>query len=94
MAEVVGVEKRGTKREIEQVEGKTVVVERVKKDFFGRGIVEIAAEAGGEDGEVKRRRTESSNALKIQPDVWVRFHDGYSNAVRKPVSFADLIGRV
>jgi chromosome transmission fidelity protein 18 len=93
LAEVVGVEKRGTKRGVEQVEGKTVVVERVKKDFFGRVIVEIAAESG-EDGEVKRRRTESSNALMIQPDVWVRFHDGYSNAVRKPVSFADLIGRV
>ena len=83
-------EKRGTKRGIDQIDGsKKVVVERVKKDFFGRVIVEIEQENGEGDG--KRRRTESSNALKIQPDVWVRFHEGYSNAVRKPMAFKDLI---
>jgi chromosome transmission fidelity protein 18 len=82
------VEPKGVKRGIEQVEEeKKVVVERVKKDFFGRVIVE-------EQDDGKRRRTDSSNALKIQPNVWVRFHEGYSNAVRKPVVFADLLGRM
>lgn len=85
--------KRGTKRGIDEVHGgKKMVVERVKKDFFGRVIVEIAAETG--DGEGKRRRTESSSALKIQPDVWVRFNEGYSNAVRKPVRLVDLLGHL
>jgi chromosome transmission fidelity protein 18 len=68
---------------------KKVVVERVKKDFFGRTIVE----ENNDDGGGKRRRTDSSSALKIQPNVWVRFHEGYSNAVRKPVAFAELLGR-
>ena len=82
------VEPKGIKRGIDQVEGeKKVVSERVKKDFFGRII-------GEEQDEPKRRRTDSNSALKIQPTVWVRFHEGYSNAVRKPVIFAELLGRV
>lgn len=63
------------------------MVERVKKDFFGRVIAE-------EKDEAKRRRTETNSLLKIEPDVWVRFHEGYSNAVRKPVVFAELLGRL
>lgn len=87
-AEVVG-SKGGKKRGIEQVErDKTkVVVERVKKDFFGR-IVEEELDDG------KKRRVDSSNSLKTQANVWVRFHEGYSNAVRKPVVFAELLGRM
>lgn len=68
-------------------QGKKIVVERVKKDFFGRVIAE-------EKDEAKRRRTETNSLLKIEPDVWVRFHEGYSNAVRKPVVFAELLGRL
>src|SRR5271170_1343873 len=83
------VEPRGKKRGIEEVsQEKKIVVERVKKDFFGRVI------AVEHDDDGKRIRTDSSSALKIQPDVWVRFHEGYSNAVRKPVVFAELLGRL
>ena len=85
------MEPKVTKRGINQVDSqKKVVIERVKKDFFGRTIVEEDNDGGGG----KRRRTDSSNTLKIQPNVWVRFHEGYSNAVRKPVAFAELLGRV
>jgi hypothetical protein len=85
------IEMKVTKRGINQVDSqKDIVIERVKKDFFGRTIVE----ENNDDGGGKRRRTDSSNALKIQPNVWVRFHEGYSNAVRKPVAFAELLGRV
>jgi len=90
-AEGVEVEEpRGMKRGHKQVEAeKKPVVEKVRRDFFGRVIVEHQAVDEG-----KRRRTDSSHALKIQPDVWVRYHEGYSNAVRKPVVFAELLGRV
>jgi chromosome transmission fidelity protein 18 len=87
LAEVVGPQAK--KRGHDQVEEpKQIVVERVKKDFFGRAIVEEMIDDG------KRRRTDSNNALKIQPNVWVRFNEGYSNAVRKPVAFAELLGRM
>jgi chromosome transmission fidelity protein 18 len=63
-------------------------VERVKKDFFGRVVAE-------ERDDAKRRRTDSSNEFeKIQPKVWVKFHEGYSNAVRRPAVFAELLGRI
>ena len=83
------VEPQAKKRGHDEVEEpRKIVVERVKKDFFGRTIIEEAIDDG------KRRRTDSNNALKIQPNVWVRFHEGYSNAVRKPVAFAELLGRM
>lgn len=81
-------EPRGVKRKAEPVDKEKKIVERVKKDFFGRVIVEEVANEG------KRRRTDSSNDLKIQPGVWVKYHEGYSNAVRKPVVFLELLGRV
>jgi chromosome transmission fidelity protein 18 len=81
-------EPRGVKRGREQVAGEKVVVDKVRKDFFGRVLAEAR-----DDG--KRRRTDSSNEfLKIQPKVWVKFHDGYSNAVRRPAPFAELLGRI
>jgi len=83
-------EPRGMKRGHKQVEAeKKPVAEKVRRDFFGRIIVERQAVDEG-----KRRRTDSSHALKIQPDVWVRYHEGYSNAVRKPVVFSELLGWV
>jgi len=86
-AEEGGVEEpRGMKRGRKQVdEEKEPVAEKVRKDFFGRVIVEQQAADEG-----KRRRTDWNHALKTQPDVWVRYHEGYSNAVRKPVAFAEL----
>jgi chromosome transmission fidelity protein 18 len=77
---------KSIKRRFEQVEEepKKPVVEKVKKDFFGRVIHDT--------DEGKRQRIDA-DATKIQPKVWVRYHEGYSNAVRKPVIFADLLRR-
>jgi chromosome transmission fidelity protein 18 len=82
------VEPRGVKRASEPNEkSEKKIVERVRKDFFGRVLAE-------EVNDGKRRRTDSSNGLKIQSPVWVRYHEGYSNAVRKPVVFLELLGAV
>lgn len=78
---------RGVKREHEQTQEKQVVVERVRRDFFGRVVVE-------ERDDGKKRRMDLGNGLRIQPKVWVKYHEGYSNAVRKPVIFAELLGRI
>jgi len=75
------------KRPGEPSEKQKEIVERVKRDFFGRIVKD-------EVNENKRRRTDSSNRLKSQPPVWVKYHEGYSNAVRKPVVFLELLGRV
>ncbi|KAL2810257.1 hypothetical protein BJX63DRAFT_322026 [Aspergillus granulosus] len=62
----------------------------VKRDFFGRIIQEPTtpddnAQTSKKSGSAQQ---ESSSGRK----VWVTYHDGFSNAVRKPISMAELLG--
>ncbi|KAJ5833244.1 hypothetical protein N7474_001555 [Penicillium riverlandense] len=58
----------------------------VKRDFFGRVIQEPASETG--DSNANSTVDESSKAGR---KVWVTFHEGFSNAVRKPISLGELL---
>ncbi|GAO48920.1 hypothetical protein G7K_3082-t1 [Saitoella complicata NRRL Y-17804] len=61
--------------------------EAVKKDFFGRVIVPKTEEENeGEGAEKKKRKWEAE-----KPRVWVKYHDGYSNAVRKLITLNELL---
>lgn len=67
---------------------------KLKRDFFGRIIVEEEKRQDAEEEE-----GDSANKKKAKMDeggdkerVWVTFHEGYSNAVRKPVSLRELLG--
>jgi chromosome transmission fidelity protein 18 len=64
---------------------------KLKRDFFGRVVekAETAEEEDQDEGTKKKRKVEEQGADKR---VWVTFHEGYSNAVRKPVSLKELIG--
>lgn len=63
-----------------------------KKDFFGRVIKEamplqeIDGNAEG-DGKGKRQKEKGRDDNK----VWVSFHEGFSNAVRKPITVEELL---
>lgn len=62
-----------------------------KKDFFGRVVREemIEGESGeGGEGEVKGKKKRKE---KDDNKVWVSFHEGFSNAVRKPITIEDLL---
>lgn len=62
--------------------------ETVKKDFFGRVIQTPSPNGkGGEEGD-QRPVDESSKAGR---KVWVTYHEGFSNAVRKPISMGELL---
>ncbi|KAL4803209.1 hypothetical protein BDV18DRAFT_145376 [Aspergillus unguis] len=70
----------------------------VKRDFFGRIIensVQADKEKGGKD-ELSPQEEKARNAQKEASNagrkVWVTYHDGFSNAVRKPISMAELLG--
>ncbi|MCJ1250489.1 hypothetical protein MMC30_007717 [Trapelia coarctata] len=65
--------------------GKAKVV-GVKRDFFGRIIVNEARVASKEDGKEKTRR-ENVKGNRI----WVTYNEGFSNAVKKPISLAELL---
>jgi len=64
-----------------------------KRDFFGRVVSEqvlplqeINGNGEGEGGK-KRRKKDGMSDNK----VWVTFHEGYSNAVRKPITIEELM---
>ena len=58
----------------------------VKRDFFGRVIQEPVQET--KDSKAKSAVDESSKAGR---KVWITFHEGFSNAVRKPISLGELL---
>lgn len=60
----------------------------VKRDFFGRVIEEPRPDPAAGDGDREPVQNEES---KTGGRVWVTYHDGYSNAVRKPISMAELL---
>ncbi|KAJ5906408.1 Chromosome transmission fidelity protein 18 [Penicillium subrubescens] len=58
----------------------------VKRDFFGRVIQEPVRETTEtEDGNP------SDETSKAGRKVWVTYHEGFSNAVRKPISMGELL---
>src|ERR1700754_2936817 len=53
----------------------------VKRDFFGRIINEARSVSAG-----KASRQERKEEQQDEGRVWVSFHEGFSNAVRKPIT--------
>jgi chromosome transmission fidelity protein 18 len=58
------------------------------RDFFGRVIVNEArpSSAAGSGGSPATGKA----AGKAEERVWVSFHEGFSNAVRKPISLREF----
>lgn len=84
---------KGTSQEVQQEDKENTMAQGkragtgVKKDFFGRVIVNDARPASSK-GNLR-----ASSKLKQSDDkrVWVSFHEGYSNAVRKPITLKELL---
>jgi chromosome transmission fidelity protein 18 len=65
----------------------------VKRDFFGR-IIQDQMPSPQEDMEQALSRKAKSVQQELSSagrKVWVTYHDGFSNAVRKPISMAELL---
>lgn len=62
---------------------KALEVKSVKRDFFGRVIVERPAAANSG----KRRKKE----VQERDKVWVTYNEGINNAVRKPISLDEFM---
>ena len=62
----------------------------VRRDFFGRTIdvalptTRACSSQGENEGSQDSRLDESGNA-------WVSYHEGYSNAVRKPITLDEMM---
>lgn len=60
----------------------------VKKDFFGRVVMEKPlAEIDGNAGGQRKGQA----ADKGENKVWVTYHEGLNNAVRKPITLEDFL---
>ena len=61
----------------------------IKKDFFGR-IVARGEDEDTEEGRRKKRKEEKEEEEEEQK-VWLSFHEGFSNAVRKGITLDELM---
>ena len=58
-----------------------------KRDFFGRIVNEARPGSAG-----KGLENAASKAVKATEErVWISFHEGFSNAVRKPISLREFL---
>ncbi|KAK3294089.1 uncharacterized protein B0H64DRAFT_475617 [Chaetomium fimeti] len=73
----------------------------VKRDFFGRVIAEQPSRVAGTDGNAaagdgpggRKKRKASGEEAGGAGMVWVTYHEGMNNAVRKPVSLEEFLRR-
>ena len=63
-----------------------------KKDFFGRVVREEVMPLGEIDGNAQAEaKVGKKKDIKDDNIVWVSFHEGFSNAVRKPITIEELL---
>jgi chromosome transmission fidelity protein 18 len=67
-------------------EAKKPVKEKVARDFFGRVVKPLPVIDGQQ--VVERKKVSQSGD---EGRIWVSFHEGFSNAVRKPITLDDLM---
>jgi chromosome transmission fidelity protein 18 len=59
----------------------------VKRDFFGRPVA-VPEPGSLEDEKAKKKEREK---VAGEQRVWITYHEGFSNAVRKPITLAELM---
>jgi len=65
----------------------------VKRDFFGRIIRNSETATASTTNNQARQPGHKRNSSGNDHDrkVWVTFHEGFSNAVRKPITIVELL---
>lgn len=76
-----------------EVDGVILKPVAVKRDFFGR-IIDVALPTVRgllSQGESEKSQNSKSDEEGKERKVWVSFHEGFSNAVRKPITLDELM---
>ncbi|KAK6525789.1 hypothetical protein TWF281_010833 [Arthrobotrys megalospora] len=60
----------------------------VKRDFFGRIVAEEEDADGGDGGRSKKRKVVTAGE---GAKIWCSFREGFSNAVKKPITWDELM---
>ena len=69
-------------------EGKGSRAIATRRDFFGRIIDDAQPQSNSRSGQ---KSSQSNKGNHDEKKVWVSFHEGFSNAVRKPITLEELI---
>jgi chromosome transmission fidelity protein 18 len=79
---IVGRDKKKESKEEKPVK------DDVKRDFFGRTVKDEVSE---KSGRLKSVTAMAKGVVGKEGRVWVSYHEGYSNAVRRPITFDELM---
>lgn len=64
----------------------------VKYDFFGRPIVQMDTSGNGVADDATGRRPKASHKEQAEgARIWVSYHEGFSNAVKKGITMKELL---
>ncbi|EPS36585.1 hypothetical protein H072_9859 [Dactylellina haptotyla CBS 200.50] len=78
--------KKERERELE-LKRKNAAAAGVKRDFFGRVVAAEEEPTESEAGRSKKRKVTAGEGAKI----WCSFREGFSNAVKKPITWDELM---
>ncbi|XP_074202736.1 chromosome transmission fidelity protein 18 homolog isoform X1 [Camelus bactrianus] len=80
------------KQQLECIMKKATLEEQPERDFFGRVVVRRAAAPSTEDAAPETDTAERRMGTAVgRSDVWFRFKEGVSNAVRRSLYIRDLL---
>lgn len=80
------------KQRLERIVKRVGVEEQPERDFFGRVVVRRAATLSAEDATPEIDTAEQRMGTAVgRSDVWFRFKEGVSNAVRRGLYIRDLL---
>ncbi|XP_062956021.1 chromosome transmission fidelity protein 18 homolog [Cynocephalus volans] len=83
---------RNHQQRLEHIMRKRAPEEQPEKDFFGRVVVRRAAAQSAEGVGPEEDSAERRMGLAVgRSEVWFRFHEGASNAVRRSLHIRDLL---
>jgi chromosome transmission fidelity protein 18 len=89
----LGISKIGGKQVSESAAARLTISDlepaskRVARDFFGRPVVEAVKRLDDDTASSRKRKLKTN----VAPSVRIAFQEGYSNAVRKPVTLAEFL---
>ncbi|XP_032182570.1 chromosome transmission fidelity protein 18 homolog isoform X1 [Mustela erminea] len=87
-----GREEQQLQRRLERILERAALEEKPERDFFGRVVIKRAATPSAGDAAPETDAAERHIGTAVgRSDVWFRFKEGVSNAVRRSVHIRDLL---
>ncbi|XP_022372622.1 chromosome transmission fidelity protein 18 homolog isoform X2 [Enhydra lutris kenyoni] len=87
-----GREEQQLQRRLERILERAALEEKPERDFFGRVVIKRAATPSAGDAAPETDAAERRIGTAVgRSDVWFRFKEGVSNAVRRSVHIKDLL---